>query len=297
MLCAACHREPPKPAEAPITKSSAIASPVKEPPPKTLVGGDRPAEVFVPSRYRESDPLPLVVLLHGYGVSGDLVEWVFRLKPVAEKRGFLYVHPDGTENPEGKRFWNATDACCAPPGQAPDDVLYLRETIGEIVSKFSVDPRRIFLVGHSNGAIMAQRLACDHSELVAAVVSVAGTSWNDPSQCKPGSPVSVLEVHGTADGTIRFDGGAFFGKPYPSARKVVERWAALDGCDQTEVAGETLDLDREVQGAETKVVRWQNCRSGSGVELWPIQGGSHIPAPTEDFRARAIDFLLAHPKQ
>jgi polyhydroxybutyrate depolymerase len=297
-ICVSCHREPPRPAATSgPTAATTIVSPVKAPVAvSTTVGGDRPTEVIVPSSYRDGEPMPLLVMLHGYGVSGELVEWVFRLKPVAEKRGFLYMHPDGTENAEGKRYWNATDACCAPPGQGPDDVVYLRELIGEIVSKWSVDTRRIFLVGHSNGAIMAQRLACDHSELFAAVVSVAGTTWDDASKCKPGSPVSLLEVHGTADGTIRFDGGAFFGRPYPGARKVAERWAELDGCDKAPAEGPTLDLDREVEGAESKVLQWRNCRGGSGVELWPITGGSHIPAPTDDFRSRALDFLFSHPK-
>ncbi|MGZ3423710.1 MAG: alpha/beta hydrolase family esterase [Polyangiales bacterium] len=292
---ASCHREPAR-VVAHGPAPSTIVAPVKAEPPSTTVGGDRPATVFVPSSHHEGAPIPLVVLLHGYGVSGDLVEWVFRLKPVAEKRGFLYVHPDGAENPEGKRYWNATDACCAPGGQGPDDVAYLQGLVTEIAAKWSVDPRRIFLVGHSNGAMMAQRLACDHSELFAAVVSVAGTSWADASRCVPGSPVSILEVHGTADGTVRFDGGQFFGKPYPGARAIAQRWAGFDGCDPSPLEGPTLDLDREIEGPESKTLAWQHCRAGSRVELWPITGGSHIPAPTDDFRAGALDFLFSHPK-
>ena len=71
----------------------------------------RPFTVFVPSTYSAATPMPLVLLLHGFSVPGDVQEAYFKLQPEAESRGFLYVHPDGTDG-TGGQFWNATDACC-----------------------------------------------------------------------------------------------------------------------------------------------------------------------------------------
>ena len=71
----------------------------------TMVASDasRPFTVFTPSSYRDDTPMPLVVLLHGLGQSGEIVEAYFQLQPLAESRGFLYVHPDGTAHPAGDR--------------------------------------------------------------------------------------------------------------------------------------------------------------------------------------------------
>ena len=73
----------------------------------TVSLADRPFDVFVPSTYDSSTPMPLVVLLHGYGATGAIQEAYFGLQPLAEQRGFLYVHPDGTKDPLGNQFWNA----------------------------------------------------------------------------------------------------------------------------------------------------------------------------------------------
>ena len=66
--------------------------------------------MFVPRRYEGSEALPLVVLLHGYTASGAIQESYFQFQPLAQERGFIYVHPDGTTDGVGQKFWNATDA-------------------------------------------------------------------------------------------------------------------------------------------------------------------------------------------
>ena len=211
--------------------------------------------------------------------------------------------PNGTTNGEGKNYWNATDACCAPPanlvdgGALPNDVEYLRELAGEIVSKYDVDPKRIYVVGHSNGGFMAHRLACEHPELFAAIVSVAGATFADPAQCKPASPIAVLQIQGTADATINMSGGMFFGHPYPGARATVDRWAALNGCDPTPInLDERFDLDLRVSGSETRALRFGKCRAHAAVELWWMEGSGHVPLTTAELGTRIVDFLFAHPK-
>ena len=109
----------------------------------TPVGGDRPTKVYVPGGYVPGTPMPLVILLHGYSASGAIQEAFFQLKPQAEARGFLYAHPDGTPEPppSGKKFWNATDACCDFGSPKIDDVAYLSGLVTEIATRWSVDDR------------------------------------------------------------------------------------------------------------------------------------------------------------
>ncbi len=307
-MVVACGRRTPEqqkivPPPLPIASSPPAGAGLDDAAPVETVGGARPAWLVVPESRVKGKPLPLIMMMHAYGASGAIEEWFFRLRPLAESRGFLYVVPNGTPNGEGKNFWNATDACCAPSSQvldggaAPDDVEYLRELAGEIASKYDVDPKRIYAVGHSNGGFMAHRLACDHPELFAAIVSVAGATYADPGRCKPASPVAVLQIHGTADATIAMQGGTLFGNKYPSARTTVDRWAALNGCDPGPISlDDRFDLDLRVSGSETRALRFGGCRGHAVVELWWMEGSGHVPLTTSELGTRIVDFLFAHPK-
>lgn len=258
---------------------------------------DRPFDVFVPSSYDGDSAVPLVLLLHGYGASGDIQEGYFGLQPLAEERGFLYVHPDGTVDGSGRPFWNATDACCDEFAARTDDSQYLFDVIEQVEANYRVDTERIFIVGHSNGGFMSYRMACDHADIIAAIVSVAGATLADTSRCAPSNPVSVLEIHGAADPVIAYNGGERNGHAFPSAVATTQTWAVYDGCGQPPVLSTTtLDLTTDVDGAETAVVSYGGCSAGVEVELWTVVGGQHVPNLSAGFAPAVIDFLLAHPK-
>lgn len=269
-------------------------------------GGSRPVKLYVPSGYTGA-PTPLVILLHGYSANGEEEELYLGLRQVAEAKTVLYAHPDGTMNPAGDRFWNATDACCDFYGSNVDDSGYLTSLVKEIGTRYAVDPDRVYFIGHSNGGFMSYRMACDHADMVAAIVSLAGAMWEDTSRCKPSAPVSVLEVHGTADNEVLYDGasgvandgGLVNDGAYPGATTSVADWATFDGCaTPPDTSLPPLDIDASIAGAETRVTRYAaGCRSGSEVDLWTIQGEGHIPGFNANFAPMAFDFLLAHPKQ
>ncbi len=257
----------------------------------------RPFDVFVPKSYTGSVAVPLVVLLHGYTVNGALQEVYFRLQPLAEQRGFLYVHPNGLVDPKGNGYWNATDACCNLYGAHVDDSAYLNAVIEKVQHKYNVDPKRIFLVGHSNGGFMSYRMACDHADKIAAIVSLAGATFQDPTRCRPSAPVNILEIHGTSDPTIHFNGGQIAGHKYPGARNTVATWAKYNGCGTKRTPRPaTLDLDSKLTGAETTESAYSGCQPGGAVELWTINAGVHVPALSSAFPTAVIDFLFAHPK-
>jgi len=254
---------------------------------------DRPYNFYVPSGYDKNTPTPLLILLHGYSFNAEGQEAWFNMKPVADAHTFLYAYPNGTVDFLGNRFWNATDACCDIGGTGVDDVAYLNAIIDDVSAKYNVDPKRIFVAGHSNGGFMSHRMACD-APRVAAIVSIAGAVWKDDSRCSPAGPVSVLQVHGDADTVISYDGGSNPGlPPYPSAHDTVATWAAKNGCSgQLVDSGETLDLDSALAGAETTVSRYSGCN----VELWTIHGGGHVPNFQPSWGETFYGFLAAHPK-
>ncbi len=258
---------------------------------------ERPATLYLPSGYDPDVPGPLVVLLHGYGHNGDEQDAYFAMRAEADARGYLYVHPDGTVDGVGNQFWNATDACCNFTGSGVDDSGYLADLITEVADGWSVDPGRVSVVGHSNGGFMSYRMACDHADLVAAIVSLAGATFDDPAACAPSEPVSVAQVHGTSDEVVGYEGGVLFGDPtFPSAPETVGTWAAYDGCGDWLLAttGAPLDVDVGLAGAETSVSVAVDCPAGVSVELWTIDGGRHVPALGPGFVTAVFDFLDAH---
>lgn len=268
-----------------------------------VVGGDRPVTVRVPAGFDPSVPTPLFIFLHGYGATGELNDLLLGFGPVAKERGLLFAAPDGTRDPNNSQFWNATDACCNFFGSTVDDVAYIRSLIDEIAAKVSVDPKRVYLAGHSNGAFMSNRFACDAADRLAAFLSLAGGTYADPSECTPSEPVSMVQAHGENDEVILYEGGDLgvqfggTGFVYPGAEETVGTWAELDGCTGELVAeAATVDLLADDVGAETTISRVAGCPSGVDVELWRHAAAGHIPSPTPAFANRAIDFFLAHPK-
>ena len=154
-----------------------------------------------------------------------------------------------------------------------------------------MDKRRVYLIGHSNGAFMSYRMACDHADQIAAIVALNGAMWNDVSKCQPSRPVSVLDIRGTADTTILYAGGQNVGHTYPSAATTEADWINLDGCASHRSAP-NIDLISDVKGAETTVVAY-SCRAGTRLAVWTMQGGRHVPAFTAAFARGVIDFMYA----
>lgn len=257
----------------------------------------RPFDVFVPTAYDGTTAVPLLVLLHGYGASGAIQEAYFQVQPIAEARGFLYVHADGTKNAVDSQFWNATDACCGGPDSTVDDSAYITAIIESVQKDYKVDPKRIYLMGHSNGGFMSFRMACDHADKIAAIASLAGATFSDVSKCAPSEPVSILAIHGTGDQTIKYAGDQIQGRSYPSAQTTTATWASYNGCSATSTTSPTkVDLEPGIEGAESTIAAFDGCPTGVGVELWSIEGGQHIPSVSPAFIGAIIDFLLAHPK-
>ena len=256
--------------------------------------------VHVPAGYDSAVATPLIVLLHGYTLSGEGQDAYMGLSDLVDDYGFLMAAPDGTKEngPDENRFWNASRSCCNFFESEVDDSTYLADLIDSIKGDYNVDDTRVFLVGHSNGGFMSYRMAHDHSDTIAAIASLAGADQSE-GRPTPDDPVHVLQIHGTADTVISYEGGVFRGgAPHPGARESVEAWAAHNGCATTGVDTGTFDLDGGLDGAETVVTRYASgCRPGGSAELWTITDGSHAPDLSEHFSRRVVEWLLAHPKR
>jgi polyhydroxybutyrate depolymerase len=280
------------------------------PNPTLQIGGDRPAQVSIPSDYTPTTRYPLIIVLHGYGANGDIQANYLGLYSRVDSSQYVLVVPDGTESLNGTRFWNATPACCARVAAYEsqvdlaeytgiDDVAYIRGLIEEAAATYSIDVTRIGLFGHSNGGFMALRMVCEASDIVTSVVSLAGSTFADPASCAPADhPVSVLLLHGDQDATIAYDGGEYLSESYPGAIVTADRFAAQAGCDSAQASmGANRDVVGNIEGPETTVTLIPDCAPGVEVELWTMVGAPHIPFPwVPEALDSFVDWIIDHPR-
>lgn len=264
------------------------AGPVAGELPGNLGPAERPARLSVPAAHDGVTPLPVLVSLHGYGGSGTLQNAFLGIARAGNERGMYVITPDGTPDSSSRRFWNATPACCDFAGDTVDDVAYLTSLLDELEALAPVSD--IYFFGHSNGGFMSYRMACELSPRISAIVSLAGSDYISESSCVPSEPVSVLQIHGDADATISYLGSG----GYPSAAATVARWAARASCSSEPQAGEALDLESSISGAETSVSVYADGCSGAEAALWTMAGGGHIPSVSPAFMPAVLDWLSAH---
>jgi polyhydroxybutyrate depolymerase len=173
-------------------------------------------KVYLPTNISEKDSWPLVISLHGFYSTAIFQNAFFNAKKLVTKKGFILVVPYGQKNYLGARFWNASDYCCDFFNQKIDDIKHLKDLISSLKNKYPVG--KVFLVGHSNGGFLAHRFACEEDNDISGIVSISGAGVINPASCNPKKGVSILQVHGTKDKVIKFDGRK--GK-YPSKFRLV----------------------------------------------------------------------------
>lgn len=201
--------------------------------------------------------LPLLVGLHGAG--GDFFEPYSGFSTIAHAEGFIALYPNPEEKADGKTLWNIDEA-----PWAPNDVQFIAALLNYVEANLCVDTTRVYAAGVSNGGGMAALLACQLSERFAAIASIAG-GYSSLPPCNPTNPVSVIEVHGTADTVVPYDG-----KPPDGAGAVVPwlaDWRARDGCT----------AERTLSRIAPRVLRyeWNHCAAETAVAHIEIYGGGH----------------------
>lgn len=259
---------------------------------------DRDFLLHLPADYDASGAYPLVVALHGGG--GDK-EGMNRLTcgdgdeadpgcltEVAEREGFVVVYPDGVANGLGFRTWNhGGDAeglqCPHACEEGIDDVAYVAALLDEVQRVASVDPKRVYVTGFSNGGGMSHRLACELAGRIAAIAPVGGANQFALSHaCAPARPVPVLQIHGSADPCWPYDGGpgsclAVQDGTYAAAEASVigtadaPGWALRNGCEPAPASTTLPDDDGD--GAVTTERRFVGC--DAEVILMTVDGAGH----------------------
>jgi polyhydroxybutyrate depolymerase len=213
--------------------------------------------------------MPLVLVLHGALQTPQGIERLSRMSEQADASGFVAVYPRGTGR---LPTWNAGRCCGSAKRDDVDDVGFLSALVEEVAGRVPID-RRVYATGLSNGGMMSYRLACERSDLFAAIAPVEGAMDLDLASCAPERAVSVLVLHGTADSQVPFAGGTHRGRlGFGDVRydtpvsEAVRFWVDKNGCPRAPQRREDEPLTSDLYGP---------CRENSEVVLHAIAGGRH----------------------
>lgn len=221
----------------------------------------------------QTDGMPLVVVLHGYG--GKALGDGLRFIELADLHGFAVCWPQGDEDGTGHSCWNVGYPFQA--GYRIDDTAYLRRLVRHLQKNFGVSRRNVFLTGMSNGGEMCYKMAAEHPETFSAIASIAGLTLTSMSTDYR-RPIPFMEVHGTDDKISAWDGdpqnkggwGAYLSVPSAVSHIVsANRCVALS---TTEIPAEHK---RVILHHFTEGIPSRKGGPSSEVLLYEVRGGDH----------------------
>jgi polyhydroxybutyrate depolymerase len=150
------------------------------------------------------------------------------------------------------------------------------------------------VVGFSNGAFMAHRLACDVPRVTGIVALAGSIPGPNDRPCKPAHAVRVIIIHGDRDSVVPYAGGAVLGdvtRIAPSAADAAKAWAEHNRCSGSLGKPIRRDLVRGIEGKETRIEAYEGCKAP--VELWTVEGADHLAAASASLVAAAVERVLA----
>jgi polyhydroxybutyrate depolymerase len=196
--------------------------------------------LHIPQGYHEQKAWPFILVLHGAFGTASTMERQSGLSELADREGFVVAYPNGIGLFGYLQHWNAGHCCGLAEMDRVDDVGFLRYVMRDASSRVHIDPQCVYVVGHSNGAMLAYRFAAENSELIAAVGVVAGCIGSSKGRASaacwigpPKTPVPLIAIHGGDDQTIPLAGGPGLHsgpRQYVSVVDSVGRWARYCRC-------------------------------------------------------------------
>ena len=199
---------------------------------ETKIGkSDRTYKVYEPTDLKKS--AAVMVVIHGGMGNADHSLATMGFQPVADKEKFLVVIPNGTGTLFGgdRRVWNAGLCCGVAVRQDIDDISFFKKMLSELQTNFSIDSKRIYVTGMSNGAMMTYRLICEIPNTFAAAISVAGSLVLE--NCQSGSETALLHIHGMKDKSVPYNGGMGEGLArfkYHPLQESIDHFAKMKKC-------------------------------------------------------------------
>ena len=233
-------------------------------------GLDRSYILHKPKNFDKNSPL--VFMLHGFGSSSMNIMSYSQMNLIADQNGFMVCYPQGSRLETGQSHWNANLDM-----SSVNDIGFLSSLAKLIQKNYAVNPENTFVSGMSNGGFMSYTLACEKPDIFKAIASITGTmSGRDWQNCKPSFNIPIMQISGTEDKTVPWDGTmstAYGWGGAPHIVKVVDFWAEKNGCNVDEKIN-FPDLDHSDKST-VSLVKKKGSPKNNQVWFYTVDGGGH----------------------
>ena len=220
----------------------------------------------------ETEGLPLVIVLHGYVSSAQIIRGYSGWSDIAENGEAVICYPQGTSDDFGINHWNANLGI-----SDTDDIGFLSALVEHLQQIYGLSTECTFTCGMSNGGFMSYTLACERPDLFRAIGSVTGNmSAYDQLNCDPSIVLPVIHLHGTLDPTVSYNQGVILDGPWSGGwgvEEVMDFWTGLMGTSQTteEAVPNTVLLDLTT----VDFIRHFGASGGQEFHHYRVNGGLH----------------------
>jgi polyhydroxybutyrate depolymerase len=276
-----------------------------------VAGIKRTFLIHVPSSFQSGKTVPLIMVFHGGFGDGARMVRVTQFNPISDREDFIVVYPNGI-----RHHWNDGRGEGETAAGKTDDVAFVRAMIDTLSREYNIDQRRIFATGISNGGNLSHKLGAELSDKIAAIAPVAGCIGTElATTFAPSQSVSVLQIHGTEDRGIPWNGGKIVGGRVKgetlSVADTLSCWIKADGCATSPSVSQQLEDRDRSDGTTASITRYTGGKNGTEVALIKIQGGGHNWPGTQTDKGMLTDkvcrdfnaseeiwsFFKSHPKQ
>lgn len=222
--------------------------------------------LYVPANYTGATEVPLLFNFHGYTSDATAQMYYGDFRPIADTAGFIIVHPQGKlDNSNNTHFnvWGLTSI---------DDLGFTSALIDSLLLDYNIDESRVYSTGMSNGGYMSFHLACNLSDRIAAIGSVTGSIVPQTmANCNATHPTPIIQIHGTADGTVNYSGTAFASESIPN---LLNYWSGFNNCDAVAIATSVPNTST-TDDCTAEKIEYLNGDNCTEVVHYKITGGGH----------------------
>jgi polyhydroxybutyrate depolymerase len=245
-------------------------------------GNTRTYSYYVPTMYNSlTDTVPLIINVHGFTGSSNLQEIAHDFRKIADTANFIILHPQAKGNPGFENInnnptsWDVWNTVLS----GAEDRNFIMQALDSVQSQYNIDTNRVYVTGFSQGGYMSYNLSTNCSHRIAAMASVAGSmSTEYYNNSYPVHPLPVMEIHGTNDDLVKYDGT----NNGLAVETVVGHWIQFNHCDAIPSKNELLpDIATDDQSRVVHYLFTGGCK-GVSVEFYKVLDGGHQVPSSEN---------------
>jgi len=232
-------------------------------------GESREYLIHIPISYDSIQSVPLILNFHGWTMSASDQMYVSDMRALSDSEQFILVYPQGT------KLWGSTHWSVGSwtTGSQANDLDFIDALTDQLANNYNLDEERIYACGYSNGGFFSQELACQLSNKIAAIGTVAANmSIQTVKNCDPSHPVPVITISGTMDNVVQYDGSQPEGTI--SHNNTLDYWITFNNMDSEPIISDLQDINIP-DGSSVTLYQYLNGDNYVEIEHYKIVDGGH----------------------